>query len=169
MRQFVLLFAVLILGGGSLFAQEQLTVTSEAFEHDKYIPMKYSCQGEGISPTLEISNIPEKAKCLAIIMHDPDAPMEGGFTHWIVWNMPVDRTIPENYTGAMQGVNSSGKTGFIGMCPPSGIHHYNFRVYALKKELNLSATVNKAELEKAMKRHVLAEGVLTGLYKKVGM
>ena len=144
-----------------------LKITSTSFVNDGPIPAKYSCEGEDVSPPLLISNIPSGTKSLAIILHDPDAPMKGGFTHWVVWNIePGDNKISENFKGARQGLNSAGQPGYAGMCPPSGTHHYHFMVYALDTKLNIDIKTNKAGLEKSMQGHVLAQGDLVGLYKK---
>ncbi len=144
-----------------------LTVTSVSFKNNGLIPTKFTCEGEDINPALQIGNIPSGAKSLALILQDPDAPMKGGFTHWVMWNMPTDGAIPENYKGAEQGMNSARKMGYYGMCPPSGTHHYLFKVYALDTKPELPVSTDKAALEMAMKGHILAEGELTGLYKKV--
>lgn len=143
-----------------------LDVTSESFKHDANMPMKFSCEGDNTSPALSINNIPEDAKSLAIIMHDPDAPMDGGFTHWVVWNVDIRNDIPADFQGAKQGLNTSGKMGYVGMCPPSGTHHYHFNVYALDTKLDLPANTEKSALESAMKDHIITQGTLTGLYKK---
>ena len=145
-----------------------LIITSTSFVNNGSIPAKYSCEGEEVNPPLLISNIPSGTKSLAIILHDPDAPVNGGFTHWVVWNIePGDNKIPENFKGAEQGLNGAGQQGYKGMCPPSGTHHYYFRVYALDTKLDLNKKTNKASLEKSMHGHVLAKGSLVGLYKKI--
>jgi Raf kinase inhibitor-like YbhB/YbcL family protein len=130
------------------------------------IPDKYTCQGAEVSPPLKVANIPSGAKSLAIIVHDPDAPHPGGVTHWVAWNLPVNGVIPENFKGGAQGQNSDKKTGYKGMCPPTGTHRYNFRVYALDATLQLDSTTGKAALEAAMQGHILAGGVLMGRYSK---
>jgi len=145
----------------------QLGVSSTSFANNADIPSKYSCEGAEVSPPLTVSNIPAGAKSLAIILHDPDAPVEGGFTHWVVWNIePANSKISENFKGADQGLNGANKPGYKGMCPPSGTHHYHFMVYALDAKLTLDKNTNKALLEKAMQGHILAQGELVGLYKK---
>ncbi len=93
--------------------------------------------------------------------------MAGGFTHWVVWNIAIDGNIPEDFKGAEQGWNGAKKAGYIGMCPPTGTHHYHFKVYALDTQLTLDKSTDKAGLEKAMTGHILAEGEIVGLYKKV--
>jgi Raf kinase inhibitor-like YbhB/YbcL family protein len=144
-----------------------LSVTSSAFSENGMIPLKYSCEGDEAIPPLHIGAIPAGAKTLAIILHDPDAPMAGGFTHWVVWNIGVDADIPENFSGGEIGLNSMGKHNYKGMCPPSGKHRYYFMVYALDTKLAINANTDKAGLEKAMQGHILAEGTLIGLYRKV--
>ena len=166
-----LLSAISILGliGLTAFAQSQtLKITSTAFSGNSNIPSKYSCEGEQASPPLSIGDIPNGTESLAIIVHDPDAHLKGGFTHWVVWNIDAaTKSIPENFKGGEQGWNGAKETGYIGMCPPSGTHHYHFRVYALDTKLDLSKETGKDELEKSMKGHILAQGDLVGLYKKM--
>lgn len=145
-----------------------LKITSTSFVMNGSIPVRYSCEGEEVNPSLLIANIPSGTKSLAIILHDPDAAMTGGFTHWVVWNIePGDNKIPENFKGAEQGLNGAGQQGYKGMCPPSGTHHYHFMVYALDTKLDLDKKTNKTALEKSMQGHILAEGDLVGLYKKI--
>lgn len=115
---------------------------------------------------MKITGIPGNAKTLALILHDPDAEMPGGFTHWVVWNIPTDGNMPENFKGADQGWNGAKKTGYIGMCPPTGVHHYHFMVYALDTRLMLDKNTDKAGLEKAMTGHIVGKGELVGLYEK---
>lgn len=143
-----------------------LTVTSPAFGANGMIPAKYTCEGAGISPPLQVSGIPAAAKSLAIIVHDPDAPRAGGVTHWVAFNLPVDGTIPEDFKGAVQGLNSNNQPGYKGMCPHTGTHHYHFMVFALDSKLAISENADKAGLEKAMQGHILAKGELIGLYTK---
>ncbi len=150
----------------SFIGNSVLTVTSSAFKNNGMIPARYSCEGQEVSPPLQISNIPAAAKAIAIIVHDPDAPVTGGFTHWVMWNVATDGNVPEHYKGAEQGLNGAKQKGYKGMCPPSGTHHYYFMVYALDEQLNLDQNTDKAGLEKAMEGHILAKGELVGLYKK---
>jgi hypothetical protein len=159
------LLAMTVLGT-SVSKQGTLTVTSTSFSNNGNIPKKYTCQGEQVSPPLKITGIPSGAKTLALILHDPDAEMPGGFTHWVVWNIPANGNMPENFKGADQGWNGAKKTGYIGMCPPTGVHHYHFMVYALDTRLTLDKNTDKAGLEKAMTGHILGKGELIGLYEK---
>lgn len=151
----------------SFASQTKLTVTSTSFTDNGNIPSKFTCEGTQASPALNVTGVPSAAKSLALILHDPDAGREGGFTHWVMWNIPTDGNIPENFKGAVQGFNGAHKAGYIGMCPPTGTHHYHFKVYALDMQLNLDKSTDKAGLEKAMTGHILGEGEIVGLYKKM--
>jgi Raf kinase inhibitor-like YbhB/YbcL family protein len=159
--------AAVALALGSFTTSPALVITSTAFLNNGDIPTKYSCEGAEVNPPFAIANIPANTKSLAVILHDPDAPMAGGFTHWVMWNIePGDANIPENFKGATQGLNGTGKEGYKGMCPPTGKHHYHFMVYALDTKLDIDKKTDKAGLEKNMKGHILAQGDLVGLYKK---
>lgn len=149
------------------FTGGHMKISSTVFTEGGMIPLKYSCEGEGTNPPLHIDHLPAGTKTLALILHDPDAPVKGGFTHWVVWNITPGTEIGEGFTAATQGKNGAGQNKYIGMCPPSGTHHYHFMVYALDTHLQLEESTNKAGLEKAMQGHILAQADLVGLYKKV--
>ena len=152
----------------TLIATSALTISSTGFIGNGLIPIKYTCDGDNISPSLHFQNLPKGTVSMAIIMHDPDATKAGGFTHWITWNINPEKDIPENFKGGEQGMNDAQKQGYLGPCPPSGTHHYHFKVYALDAILALDRNASKTDLEKAMKGHILAKGELVGLYKKAG-
>jgi Raf kinase inhibitor-like YbhB/YbcL family protein len=142
-----------------------LTVTSTAFKNDESIPAKYTCDGEEVSPPLHIEGIPAEAKSLALIVEDPDAT-KAVFDHWLVWNIEAGPTIAEGSIPGIVGTNGFGKTAYGGPCPPSGVHRYFFKVYALDSNLNLEAGADKRTLEQALHPHILAEGTLIGRYGK---
>ncbi|HEY1871769.1 MAG TPA: YbhB/YbcL family Raf kinase inhibitor-like protein [Chitinophagaceae bacterium] len=142
-----------------------LQVSSPSFKANGMIPLKYTCEGQSINPAVSVTNIPKQAKSLALIVDDPDAP-KGGFVHWVMWNIDPSGTIKENSAPGTQGKNGAGGNKYLGPCPPTGTHHYHFRVYALDAKLNLQDATDKAALETAMKGHILASGELVGLYKK---
>jgi len=148
------------------FFSSTLTITSPDFKSNEMIPSRFSCEGENISPALHIEGLPAGTKSLAIIVHDPDAQMQGGVTHWIAWNIDPVQDIPQKFEGGTQGMNTRKKEGYMGPCPPTGAHHYHFKVYALDSRLNLNLDTNEEQLENEMKNHILAEGELVGLYKK---
>lgn len=150
-----------------------IAVTSPAFEDGGMIPKQYTCDGEDISPPLNISGVPTEARSLAMVADDPDAPA-GTWVHWVLYNLPPGTTeLPENMpvdekiqNGAKHGVTDFGGFGYGGPCPPSGTHRYYFKMYALDTMLDLSGRVTKAEVIKAMQGHVLAEGQLMGRYQR---
>jgi hypothetical protein len=144
-----------------------MKITSSAFRDGQAIPAKYTCDGQDTIPPLKFEAVPERAASLALIMDDPDAP-KGTWDHWVVWNIPPKTTeVAEGK--APQGVvgkNSWGKTAWGGPCPPDRQHRYFFKLYALDTQLNLSGGAGKADVEKAMKGHVLADAQLMGVYDR---
>lgn len=145
-----------------------MKIKSLVFEQNNPIPRKYSGEGENINPPLEISDAPNESKSLALIVDDPDAPM-GTFTHWLLWNIDPktslisERELPPQ---AKEGVNSAGKVGYIGPYPPSGTHHYHFKLYALSKILTLAEDVSKDNLEKEISANLIEKAELVGTYTR---
>jgi Raf kinase inhibitor-like YbhB/YbcL family protein len=148
----------------------KFSLTSTGFEDENRIPVKYTCDGKDVSPTLSWGTPPKGTKSLALIVDDPDAP-GGTFTHWVLFNLPADtRGLPEGVpkiktleNGGLQGVNDFGELGYNGPCPPPGpAHTYRFILYAIDAELSLTSGVTKEEIMKAMEGHVLAKVELKG-------
>lgn len=151
-----------------------MEVTSGAFRDGEMIPVKHTGDGDDASPPLAWSGAPANVGGYALICDDPDAPM-GTFTHWVIYGIPGDATglsegVPQVKVldnGAMQGKNGFGKIGYGGPAPPAGSpHRYRFHVYALDAKPDLPAGISKGDLLKAIKGHVIAEGELTGIYKR---
>jgi len=144
-----------------------MILTSQNFKHNEKIPIKFTGDGEDINPELEINNIPEDTKSLVLIMDDPDAP-SGTWDHWIVFNINpktkiiLKNSIPEN---GVQGQNSWGENNYRGPNPPSRIHRYFFKMFALDTKLGLEKGANKQEIEVAIKDHILDKAELIGLYR----
>ncbi len=141
-------------------------LTSQSFEKNGTIPVKYTCKGEDISPSLSWESAPLGTKSFALIVDDPDAP---GWTriHWVVYNIPVNVTSckeGEAPKDSIQGANDQGKCKYRGPCPPTGIHRYFFKLYALKQLLNLPKGATKAQVEEAMESLILGEAQLIGIY-----
>jgi len=151
---------------------EKMKLTSSAFEHNGAIPSEYTCDGSDTSPELNIEDVPENTKSLALINDDPDVPKEirpdGLWVHWVVWNMPPEtKNIPKGTEPKGIGGNSNfGRTGYGGPCPPSGTHRYFFKLYALDTELDLPEGSTKDDLEKAMQGHIIEKTELTGTYQR---
>jgi Raf kinase inhibitor-like YbhB/YbcL family protein len=145
-----------------------MQITSAAFEHDGMLPSSITCDGQGTSPPLSIHGVPQGARSLTLIVDDPDAP-SGTFVHWVLWSIPaVDQDLREDSSpaGAEEGLNSLGKTGYVPPCPPSGTHHYRFRLSALDTVLTIASPPSAAALERAMEGHVIATAELVGLYRR---
>ena len=148
-------------------------LSSPAFSDGQPIPVKFSCHGEDISPALDWSEPPMGAQTLALIMDDPDAPV-GTWIHWVLFSIPANlRGLPEGIAaeptladGSRHGNNSWKRVGYGGPCPPSGTHHYVFKLYALDTKLDLSPGSSKEDLLKVMEGHVLAQAQLVGTFSK---
>jgi Raf kinase inhibitor-like YbhB/YbcL family protein len=151
------------------------TITSSTFANGASIPVKYTCNGQNISPELNWSGSPAGTASFALIMYDPDA----AFTHWVIFNLPpgaqgLPEAVPKDdrlANGTLQGKIGSGgvgyPTGYMGPCPPKGSpHHYRFTLYALDKYLDLSAGATKDQVLQAMEGHILGQALLVGLYQR---
>lgn len=143
-----------------------MEIISPVFRDGAPIPRQYTCKGNNVSPPLIFMDVPKSVKSLALIMHDPDAPM-GDYVHWTVWDIPSDtESIAANSVpiGATQGLNSNKQNKYTGPCPPSGTHRYIFELYALDKSLGLPANSKRGKLLKAMESHIIEQHTLTGTF-----
>jgi Raf kinase inhibitor-like YbhB/YbcL family protein len=149
-------------------------ITSTAFADGENIPVKYTCNGQNISPPLKWGDIPAGTASLVLLVDDTNAPA-GVFTHWVIFNLPPDseglpEAVPKDNqltSGALQGRNGGGIIGYFGPCPPKGSpHHYYFTLYALDKSLDLGAGARKDQIVQAMEGHVLGQSQLVGLYQR---
>jgi Raf kinase inhibitor-like YbhB/YbcL family protein len=151
-----------------------MILTSPIFEDGGGIPVKYTCDGGGINPELQIQNVPEEARSLVLIMHDPDAPdpkapRPDGFTHWVVWNISPRTELIKTESvppGSTEGKNDAGNPSYAAPCPHKGTHRYVFHLYALDAALDLPADSSAEKLKKEIKKHLLAETALTGTYQR---
>ena len=148
-----------------------MKITSSAFSDGALIPIKYTCDGDDISPPLVWSDIPENTASFVLINDDPDAPV-GTWDHWILFNLDDKTTeLAENVdlsklAGVQLGRNSWRRNDYGGPCPPYGTHRYFFKLYALDMKLDLPAGSSKQDIKKAMAGHILAEAELLGRYKR---
>lgn len=147
-------------------------IRTPAFSAGGDIPKKFTCDGADVSPQLAWNDPPAKTQAFALIGDDPDAPV-GTWVHWVLFDLPAStRELAEGVPkqeqvagGAKQGRNDFGKIGYGGPCPPPGKpHRYFFKLYALDANLGLKAGATKAEAERAMKGHILAQAELMGKY-----
>lgn len=146
-----------------------MELTSPAFTHGGAIPSRYTCDGEDLSPPLQISGVPEGTQSLVLICDDPVAP-GNTWNHWILFNIdPAMTEITEGTEppGSAGGTNSWGRTGYGGPCPPSGTHRYLFKLFALDAPLPLfESPPTQQELSTAMQGHVLTQAELMGMYER---
>jgi Raf kinase inhibitor-like YbhB/YbcL family protein len=144
-------------------APQVMTVSSPVFEQGQ-IPARYTCQGQGESPPIYWSGVPQGTKSIALVVDDSDAPITP-YVYWIVFDIsPATTNIQAGQlpTGARQASNSRGLAKFDPPCPLTGTHQYRFTVYALNTVLQQlpGATVKAAWT--AIARHAIARGRLTG-------
>jgi len=166
-----LLLLILLFIGFDVFA---LNVTSDAFQHNGYIPDRYSCDAQGFSPSLSWDDVPSGTKSFVLICEDPDAPFKI-WVHWVIFNIPAEvKSLKENIspdelkkTGIVQGNNDFGTLGYRGPCPPQGKpHRYFFNLYALDTVLSLEEGATKSQLITAMQGHIIAESKITASYQR---
>ena len=141
-------------------AAPKMAITSPAFGRGEAIPDGFTCDGADASPPLRFRNVPKRTEELALVMHDPDAPAGGGFTHWVAWHLPR-RGLPEETlpAGIVHGANGTGNDQYLGPCPPPGpAHHYVFMLYAVSEPVDLAPGATKDELQDAVRDSTIAQG-----------
>ena len=154
-----------------------LTLRSAAFTDGGEIPTKYTCEAEDIAPPLEWDGVPEHTRSLVLIVDDPDAPDPNAprmtWVHWVLYNIPPEAAgLTEGATsedlppGTEQGLNDWKKAAYGGPCPPIGRHRYFHKLYALDTVLTAKNKLTKAEIETALKNHVIEQAELVGTYEK---
>ena len=154
-----------------------MTLTSPSFGAKAEIPAVHTCEGADTSPPLEWSGVPGRAKSLALVVDDPDAPDPKApkmtYVHWVLYNLPpATARLAEGAArgglppGTREGKNDWKRTGYGGPCPPIGRHRYFFKLYALDAELPDLGPATKPQLEKAMDGHVIEKAEILGTYEK---
>ncbi len=148
-----------------------LKMSSPAFQGHKPIPARHTSDGEDVSPPLEWTGVPDGTAAFAVVMHDPDAPLVDGFTHWVVYGIPGDASgLPEGSDVGVAGLNSMGNDRYNGPAPPPGhgVHHYYFWVYALDEALELPPNLERRPLLAQLEDHVIEQARLIGTYVNAG-
>jgi Raf kinase inhibitor-like YbhB/YbcL family protein len=154
-----------------------LALSSPAFTPGGEIPALFTCEGRDLSPALDWTGVPETVKSLVLIVDDPDAPdpkaPKTTWVHWVLYNVPpTTRGLPEGVaskalpSGTREGTNDWKRTGYGGPCPPIGRHRYFHKLYALDIVLPDLGAATKAQVETAMRGHVVAHAELVGTYRK---
>ncbi|MBE0410767.1 MAG: YbhB/YbcL family Raf kinase inhibitor-like protein [Anaerolineales bacterium] len=151
-----------------------LHLRSNDFNENETIPRRFTCDAENLSPSLTWSGAPGETRQFTLIVDDPDAP-RGTWVHWVVYAIPANVTsLPEGVTKmafiedvGKQGINDFQEIGYDGPCPPPGpAHRYFFKLYALDTEIDLPLGATKAEVEEAMRDHILSSTQLVGYYSR---
>jgi Raf kinase inhibitor-like YbhB/YbcL family protein len=154
-----------------------MSLHSTAFAHNGTIPERYTCQSDDVSPPLRWRDVPSGAKSLVLIVDDPDAPDPRApkvtWVHWVLYNLPPESDgLPTAVTskdlpaGTEEALNSWGRTGYGGPCPPIGRHRYFFKLYAVDTKLDGLPRPNKDAIVEAMQGHIVEETQLMGTYEK---
>ena len=154
-----------------------LTISSPAFANGSEIPKLHTCDGKDVSPELRFGGVPQGAKSLALIVHDPDAPDPKAprmdWVHWILYNLPpTTAALPQGVRedelppGTLQGLNDWKRTAWGGPCPPIGRHRYYFQLYALNTVLPDLGTPTRQRLAGEMQGHLLGTAELMGTYQR---
>lgn len=157
---------------GSGGSTGELSLQVDALAPGSLLPPEYSCAGAGTSPPVNWTGIPGSTQSLVLVLYDPDAPVTGGFTHWVVYNIPPGSTgIPANVPpgmelpgGGYQGVNSRETVGYVPLCPPNGsTHRYVFQLYALDTTIT-GTGVDRSSVSEAVTGHTIGETQVVMMY-----
>ena len=158
---------------GAVVFAAAFTISSSAFTNGGNIPSKFTCDAGQTSPSpaLAWKDAPAGTKSFVLIMDDPDVPMPNGFTHWVLADIPASTNrLPEGFQVGSVGISANSgfrRPGYGGPCPPTGAHHYRFKLSALDVEsIGVAQGASRADVEKAMAGHVLATAETVGLYQK---
>jgi Raf kinase inhibitor-like YbhB/YbcL family protein len=156
---------------------EVLHLASPAFANGGRLPERFTADGEGVSPPLFWTGVPEGTECLALIVEDPDAPAPQPLVHAVVWGLAVEGDLKEGAIRADGAGDAEGKDvgrnsylgeGWLPPDPPTGHgpHNYAFQLFALGGGCEIGDNPGRSALVKAMAGHVLAAGLLTGVYSR---
>lgn len=145
---------------------KDLAISGRSFEAGEPIPREHAVEGDNVAPVLDLSGVPDGAVELAVVCHDPDAPLPRGFTHWIVYGLPPNTATVDGGDSGREGPNSLGETGWTGPNPPPGhgTHRYYFWVYAL--DAAVEGTPSREEFLDAYASHVLEQNRVVGTYSR---
>jgi Raf kinase inhibitor-like YbhB/YbcL family protein len=152
-----------------------MTLTTDAMDSKRFFDPRYTCDQDNSSPELRWTDPPEETRSFALVAEDPDAP-SGLFVHWVVYGIPASvRHLPAGVpaqeslpNGIRQGINSYGKLGYAGPCPPAGDHphRYIFRLYALRGTPELPGRARREQLLPLIEPYVIAMAEVTGRYQR---
>jgi Raf kinase inhibitor-like YbhB/YbcL family protein len=157
---------------------DTIDVSSPAFADGDELPVRFTADGDGVSPPLAWRGIPEKAATVVVLIEDADSPTPNPLVQAIVWNLPpedgslAEGAMPaeaEPRTSPSMGVNSYLRLGYLPPDPPPGHgpHRYAFQVFALRAPLVIETVApGRTELVEALHADALAKGLLIGVYER---
>jgi len=148
-----------------------LTLRSPAFEPGAPIPARFDHEQGDQSPALAWDGVSKGTAALVLLVDDPDAPIEGSFVHWVLYNLdPARQGIAEGEepAEAAAGANGFGRPGYLGPAPPpgDGPHHYIFRLLAVDQPVPLMGLPSYQDVGTAVTGHILGEARLIGTYQR---
>lgn len=151
-------------------------ITTDAINDDGFFDPRYTCDFDNSSPELRWDNPPADTRGFALITEDPDTSHGGIYTHWLIYNIPsairhLPAGIPAQDTlpnGIRQGLNSAGKLGYLGPCPPLGdrAHRYFFRLFALREIPELTSRTDRETFLKVITPFILESVEIFGRYQR---
>lgn len=160
----------LLIHADALDAPLSLHVESPAFGDAQPIPIKYTADGDGLSPPLRWNGAPPDTQCVALVVEDADAPTWEPLVHLLAPCLPVQGELEE---GALSQLTATGLNSFLmhGYVPPDpppghGVHRYAFELFALKETPEKPDLYGRGDLINWMRGKVLAKGYLIGLYER---
>lgn len=155
------------------FALSDMALTSGAFDQGGAIPARHTGEGADVSPPFAWTGVPDGTRSLALVCHDPDAPLvkpgSYGFVHWVLYNIPPEvSALGEACGDYTTGQNDFGKAGYGGPMPPPGhgVHHYFFWLLALDRPADLEAGLTLWQLLEQVEANVLGMNRLVGTYQR---
>lgn len=154
------------------------TVTSHDITDGEPMPMAHvGAGGDNRSPHLRWEGFPETTKSFVVTCFDPDAPIPGGFWHWVAVDIPAsvteldtdagDRSGTGLPAGVFQVANDLGERAYAGAAPPPGDrpHRYYFVVHAVDAEkLGVDEKASPAVVSFNLAFHTLARASMIATY-----
>lgn len=146
-----------------------LAITSPAFGPGEAIPDRFSNEAGDTSPELRWTSVPEGTVELVLVVHDPDAPLVDGFTHWVATGIdPSSSGLPEGASdGFRPGLNTVEDDSYMGPAPPPGHgdHHYFFHLFAIDTALEGSSPLTREQVLGQIDGHIIEQARLVGTFR----
>jgi Raf kinase inhibitor-like YbhB/YbcL family protein len=153
-----------------------LHLWSDALEPGGRIPVRFTADGENVSPPLRWANVPSHARELALVFEQLGDTEGPPVVHWIVWRIPPRLDgLPESFRSTadprregaevLEGMNALDHVGYDGPEPPDERERsYRFRLLALDAPLEMDHAPDPCALGAAIQGHVVDQAELTATY-----